>query len=324
MISLLKRKRIRPGFLGIEKIGIIYALFTTVAALLLWGDISSPTELAANRAIYAVGMAALIIIYRRLPCHLTFFLRVGFQLAMLALWYPETYIFSHIFGNLDHAFAAADQLLFGCQPALLFSERLGGKLWCELFNLGYFSYYPMIAFLVVWVFFCRYMKFEKTTFIILCSFFMFYVVFMFLPVAGPQYYYEAAGLDLIRKGIFPSVGTYFSTHFATIPPPSGGGLFQRLVEAAQAGGERPTAAFPSSHVGISTIVMILAWKADRRRRLFAGMLPFYVLLCLSTVYIHAHYAVDAIAGFIVAFPIYGIAHRLYYSKPFHRPRGYHS
>lgn len=324
MISLLKRKRIRPGFLGIEKIGIIYALFTTVVALLLWGDIDSPLELATNRIDYAVGMAVLIFIYHKRPCHLTFFLRVAFQLAMLALWYPETYTFSHVFGNLDNAFAAADQWLFGCQPALLFSEKLSGKVWCELFNLGYFSYYPMIAFLVIWVFFCRYMKFEKTTFIILCSFFIFYVIFMFLPVAGPQYYYGAAGLDLIRKGIFPSVGYYFSTHFGTIPPPSGGGLFQHLVETAQASGERPTAAFPSSHVGISTIVMILAWKADSKRRLFIGLLPFYVLLCFSTVYIHAHYAVDAIAGFLVAFPIYSIAHRLYYSKLFHRPRGYHS
>jgi membrane-associated phospholipid phosphatase len=43
--------------------------------------------------------------------------------------------------------------------------------------------------------------------------------------------------------------------------------------------------------------MWLAWKA-KSRRLLLWMLPFYVLLCLSTVYIMAHYVVDVIAGLV--------------------------
>ena len=40
--------------------------------------------------------------------------------------------------------------------------------------------------------------------------------------------------------------------------PGGRELFVRtLVEQAQAGGERPTAAFPSSHVGAATVLMLL-------------------------------------------------------------------
>ena len=190
--------------------------------------------------------------------------------------------------------------------------------------MGYFSYYPMIFFLVVWTFFRRYLLFEKTSFIILCSFFFFYVIFMFLPVAGPQFYYQAVGIETIREGIFPHVGLYFRDHFDMLPETQYGGLFQHLVEMAQQGGERPTAAFPSSHVGVSTIIMILAWKADRKKRVFIGLLPFYVFLCCATVYIHAHYAVDAIAGFLVAFPVYQISHKIYYTRAFHRPHGYHS
>ena len=39
------------------------------------------------------------------------------------------------------------------------------------------------------------------------------------------------------------------------------------------------------------------------------MLPFYILLCLATVYIQAHYAIDAIAGFITALIFYfGYSH----------------
>lgn len=324
MISLTSKKRLRPGLLGIEKLGIIYALFTAVVAALFFEHIPSVGEMAITRAGYAAGMAALVWLYRKRPCRLTFFLRITLQLGMLATWYPETYLFCSIFGNLDHVFAQADQFLFGFQPALLFSETLQGKVWSELFNMGYFAYYPMIFFLVVWTFFRRYTLFEKTTFIILCSFFIFYVVFMFLPVAGPQFYYQAVGVDTIREGVFPQVGLYFRNHFDMMPEKQYGGIFQHLVELAQQSGERPTAAFPSSHVGISTIIMILAWKADKRRRVFLGLLPFYAFLCCATVYIHAHYAVDAFAGFITAFPVYKAAHSIYYTRTFHRPHGYHS
>ena len=67
-------------------------------------------------------------------------------------------------------------------------------------------------------------------------------------------------------------------------------------------GERPTAAFPSSHVGISTIVMILAYRANKR--LFIILAPVYILLCCATVYIQAHYLIDVFAGWISAILIY--------------------
>ena len=113
MISLTKKKRCRPGLLGIEKLGIIYAAFTAVVAAVFYNYIPSIGEMAITRAGYAAGMAALILIYRKRPCHLTFFLRIALQLGMLATWYPETYLFCSIFGNLDHVFAQADQFIFG-------------------------------------------------------------------------------------------------------------------------------------------------------------------------------------------------------------------
>ena len=122
MISLTKKKRCRPGLLGIEKLGIIYAAFTAVVAAVFYNYIPSIGEMAITRVGYAAGMAALILIYRNRPCHLTFFLRIALQLGMLATWYPETYLFCSIFGNLDHVFAQADQFIFGCQPALLFCQ----------------------------------------------------------------------------------------------------------------------------------------------------------------------------------------------------------
>ena len=68
---------------------------------------------------------------------------------------------------------------------------------------------------------------------------------------------------------------------------------------AQEIGERPTAAFPSSHVGMSTICMLLALVA-KRKWLFWVMLPFWILLVFGTVYIKAHYAIDSIFGLVFA------------------------
>ena len=44
------------------------------------------------------------------------------------------------------------------------------------------------------------------------------------------------------------------------------------------------------------------------------ILPFYVLMCLSTVYIYAHYAIDALAGLITGVLAYFVLLRLYPNK----------
>lgn len=82
-------------------------------------------------------------------------------------------------------------------------------------------------------------------------------------------------------------------------------MFYQMVVDAHNAGERPTAAFPSSHVGVTTILMILAWDS-RNRRMFYCILPLYILLCLSTVYIYAHYAIDVFAGWVSAVAIYAL------------------
>ncbi len=45
--------------------------------------------------------------------------------------------------------------------------------------------------------------------------------------------------------------------------------------------------------------------------LFCVYVPFYLLLCGATVYIHAHYLVDAIFGFVSAFFAYWVVSRMW-------------
>jgi membrane-associated phospholipid phosphatase len=119
------------------------------------------------------------------------------------------------------------------------------------------------------------------------------------------------GIDQIAAGIFPNVHDYFLQMREALPTPGNpDGIFYQMVVDAHAAGERPTAAFPSSHVGVSTILMLLAWQT-KNRRFFWILMFFYVLLCLSTVYIYAHYAIDVIGGWLSALLLFPMLHFIY-------------
>ena len=287
-----------------------YWLLTTLIIVVCYTKVQNPEAMLWGRVRILFTTAALYAVYRMLPCRLTRLARIGVQLAFLSWWYPDTYELNRMLPNLDHVFATWEQLLFGCQPALLFSQltahlpTLVSNIFSELMDLGYASYYPMIATVIIYYFFFRYKEFQRAAFIVLAAFFIFYVVFIVVPVTGPTFYYQAVGVDNVAQGIFPNLGSYFNLHQECMPSPGyTDGIFYHLVENAKAAGERPTAAFPSSHVGISTILMFLAWHT-RERRLFFVLLPFFVLLCISTVYIQAHYAIDALAGLLSGTIIY--------------------
>ncbi|MEG1581130.1 MAG: phosphatase PAP2 family protein [Bacteroidaceae bacterium] len=311
---ITKQEKRREGLFGIEKIMLCYWILTTLLIFLLGNELVEREQMLIERLCILVGTVATFALYNWLPSRFTSTLRILFQMALLSYWYPDTYQFNCLFGNLDCYFAGIEQLLFNCQPAVEFSKLFSSYFWCELFNLGYFSYFPMIGTVALYALFAKYHKFEKTTFIILCSFLLYYIIYVFIPVAGPQYYFNAIGLNNVDTCNFYHVGTWFKDHTEMLPAPGHGGFFQHLIEIAHEG-ERPTAAFPSSHVGISTILMILAYKLNRK--LMIGLLPFYILLCLSTVYIQAHYAIDVIAGWLSAILVYKLSHQLYYSKLFY-------
>lgn len=297
-------KKPHKGLLAVEWVIMGYLLFTLLLVLFCYTKVVNPESIIWGRFHVVMLTLAMWLVYRLVPCRFTHFCRIVVQMLLLSWWYPDTYDINQIFPNLDHLFAGYEQQLFGCQPALLFSQIYSHPVFSELMHLGYASYYPLIAAVSLYTFFYCYKEFDRTVFVILASFFIYYVIFIFLPVTGPQYYYLAAGMENIAQGIFPKIGDYFTHHTEALPLPGySDGLFYHLVESAHAAGERPTAAFPSSHVGVTTILLFLAWRL-RSKRLFWGIMPFFLLMCLATVYIQAHYAIDVIGGWISAVIIY--------------------
>ena len=299
----IEKKPLR-GLMAAEWVVMAYLVFTLIVIFFMFTRLHNPEAMIWGRLRIVAMTTALWLVYRMLPCRITRFARIAAQMALLAWWYPDTYELNRVLPNLDHLFAGWEQSLFGCQPALLFSEVLPGALFSELFDMGYAAYYPMIFLVVFYYYLCRYHEFERAAFVVLGAFFIYYVIFVFVPVVGPTFYYKAVGLKNITAGIFPNMHDYFNYHQACLPSPGyTDGVFYQLVESAKAAGERPTAAFPSSHVGITTVLMWLAMHTGNRR-LVVILLPFFIFLCCATVYIQAHYLIDAIAGLITGTVFY--------------------
>ena len=306
-------KKPRRGLLSFEWIMIAYMIFTSIIILFTYTKLENPEEMILGRIRALVKTAAVWFIYKLVPCKLTILIRTLLQLALLAWWYPDTYEINRIFPNLDHIFASCEQSIFGFQPALAFAHAFSSSFIfsavSELMALGYTSYFPMILLVVIVCFFCT-KDFERCAFVVLASFFAYYVIFDLLPVAGPTFYYRAVGTEKIAQGIFPNLHTYFNFHTDCLPTPGiKNGFFHQLVESAKSAGERPTAAFPSSHVGISTVCMLLI-RHTGKKKLLMLMAPFYILLFFSTVYIQAHYAIDTIAGLLTGILFYVIFMRI--------------
>lgn len=259
------------------------------------------------------GSMALIIIglmaYRAYPSRAVQYVRTAVIMTTLTEWYPDIFEFTRLFPNLDHIFANAEQSIFGFQPSLTFSQSFSQMWVSEPLYMGYASYFFMSSVLLLWAILVKPEYIQRCAFVTTGSFFLFYVVYIFLPVAGPQYYYLAPGVDA-ASGVFPDVGHYFHEARGMYPAAGQEGFFHSLVNVAHAAGERPIAAFPSSHVGVATIILLLSVRF-RAWIVFGILLPLYLLLCVATVYIHAHYAIDALAGFVSAFAVYFFLNYIY-------------
>jgi membrane-associated phospholipid phosphatase len=215
--------------------------------------------------------------------HIVRFIRYFYPLFFMTWLYGETdYMNNLIFPNLDPFFVNIDQQLFGYQPSLEFSKAFPQKWFNELMNFGYFSYYFFAVFVSSVIYFLNRPAFQESIFVVSFSFYIYYLIFILFPVAGPQFYFSGAN--------------------AHIPDAY---IFREGVKLVQSMGEAPTAAFPSSHVGVSIILLFLTFKYARK--IFLYILPPNIILWFATVYIKAHYFIDVVGGFVSGFIILALS-----------------
>ncbi|HHJ09572.1 MAG TPA: phosphatase PAP2 family protein [Bacteroidetes bacterium] len=279
-------RKIFSKYNPIDCITLLYIFLTTL--LLIFG--TGRYENTAEHYLVRSGMFIFIWLIVRLeemfPGRMLRILHQLYPLLFLSYFYPETCYLHSIFpGVLDAGIIRLEVALFGFLPSEAFSRCCPQAWFSELMHFGYFSFYLIILFLVVWYYIKYPLLAGKKVFIFLFSFYIFYLIFIFFPSEGPQYF-----LPVPEKKV--PAGCFFT------------GLMQKILLF-----DRPTGAFPSSHIGITWLIMFFFFSDNRK--IFCWWLVPAVLLTFATVYIKAHYVVDVIAGFLMVPPLVWSGNKIY-------------
>lgn len=269
---------------------ITYLLVTTILIFSFYSSIKNPIYHIYMR----VGFFAILIVANYFRNSYSYgvisLISSIIPLAFLGFFYNETASFNHLFlSNLDEFVSEIEFSIFNIQPSVEFSRVFHWKWFSEIMNFGYFSYYLIITGVPILFYYQKHEYFQKVLFILLSTFYMYYLVFIMIPVVGPQFYFNESMAEFIPQGIFGEIISYI-----------------------QETGEVPTGAFPSSHVGISILLGYFIFK-DFRKYAFSFSL-ITVLLILSTVYIKAHYVLDVAFAFIITPMFYYLSNKLYISS----------
>ena len=278
-------------FIKIDFLFLGFIVLTTILLICSWNQTANVVDLLLTRGIIFTISIAIILLNPVFKSALFNLLRNIYPVLFAGYFYTETVYYNKLFfDNLDPIFIKMDQWIFGFQPSLEFSNYFSNPWFSELMYFGYFTLYVITLGFVFAMYFKRKTLFLENTFKVSFSLLFFYFIFSIFPSAGPQFYF-----DLPERAV-----------------PTNGYIFKDIIHAIQAGAEQPTGAFPSSHVGITFVILILARKS--LPLFFKICFPLAIILTLSTVYIKAHYAVDAIFGLLIAPFVVYLASLLFNTK----------
>lgn len=175
-----------------------------------------------------------------------------------------------------------ETVLFGGQVSVTWHQRMPSLALSWVLHFCYGSYYWIVALATFWLFFRTSREsFERGMFVVTLAFYVCYVIFALLPVAGPRYLFgDATG-------------------------PIAAVLPARVVRGILESGSAYGTAFPSSHVAASWCAVLALWRDAQR--LCLALAPVAVGLALGTVYGQFHYGVDALAGAVLAVALFAVS-----------------
>jgi len=264
-----------------------------------------PLLLAAHLA-GIVLVHALIRLHANRPSNRALdLLRHFYPMLLYTGLYCETGELNHLFvaGYLDSFFIRAEGRIFGFQPSLAFMNWLPRPAVSEVFYAAYFSYYVMLAGVGAALYRRNRGQFFHYLSVISLLFYVCYLLYIFLPVEGPQIFFHQNPDHPLPEGVGPLESPRY-------PPAVAAGLFFRIMAWIYRTFETPGAAFPSSHVAVAIGTVCFSFRYLRPIRW--AHLVVVVLLCLATVYCHYHYAVDVVAGGLMAAALIPLGNRLYF------------
>jgi membrane-associated phospholipid phosphatase len=161
--------------------------------------------------------------------------------------------------------------IFGQHPSRVLATFMPNPAWSELLHMGYLAYYPAI-FVPPLLLYVRGERrgYAQTVLALTVAYLACWVIFAVGPVEGPRYLWTPNAPD---------------------------GPIRRLTLALLAAGSSRGAAFPSSHMAISVVQTVLAFRWQPKMGAILALVA--VLVGLGAVYGGFHYGVDIIAGAVL-------------------------
>lgn len=172
----------------------------------------------------------------------------------------------------DDVLLATDAWLLGQTPALTWAPH--ASLWLtELMSAGYMSYHLYLHGALLWALALSAERARRL-------YAYLFVVFAF-GIGGYL--------------VVPAVGPLRAVTFDAALP---GGPITRFQDAFIAAGTSVYDVFPSLHIALTLSLLLHDWREHRLR--FWLLLPSSLILAASTLYLRYHYAVDLLAGALLA------------------------
>ncbi|MGO9015725.1 MAG: phosphatase PAP2 family protein [Dissulfurispiraceae bacterium] len=199
--------------------------------------------------------------------------------------------------DIDYLLIRIDYRIFGGYPTV-FLERMISPLLTDVLEVAYSTYYflPIILGITLKVK-GKSEAFEKSLFLILLCFYLSYIGYLLFPALGPRYTMQHL-YDKELDGFLVS------------------GPIQNMLNLME-GVKRD--AFPSGHTAIALLVLLLAYRYDRK--LLRWLIAPVLLLTFATVYCRYHYVIDVICGVMLTV-VTLTAGEVYYKAWFRRKNGY--
>jgi membrane-associated phospholipid phosphatase len=181
-----------------------------------------------------------------------------------------------------------DRAIFGVQP-VLWAEQFITPGRTEVMQFLYANFFwiaPSVSLILLLR--RQWPEFRASTLAVMTCFYLGYFLYVVFPAAPPR----LVLVDQFTRNL------YGYPHF-----------FSKLnAEAFSLLPVDSRAAFPSLHTAVSLTVLVCAWRFARAWFLVA--LPFVLGLWVSTIYLRHHYAVDVLAGWLLAPLAVAVAPRL--------------
>jgi membrane-associated phospholipid phosphatase len=219
------------------------------------------------------------------------FLRHWYPLPLYIFFFEELEGLVHaIFpGWFDRWLIAFDYNLAGVHPSVWLSRFASPGL-NDFMQFAYMTYFLYLVILPV-VLYTQRERFAFWTTIVSTAIanYSIYAIAVLIPIESP--YHSLAALQTKTLD-----GSYCTALI---------GLVERF-------GRVHGAAFPSAHVAGSMVAILASWRY--RRWLFWVCLPFFVCMCVATVYGRYHYVADVLAGLAVGAIGFSLGTRLMQRK----------